>query len=75
MSDEKNIPLNKDLAKRFPEDRHASKTQQTNTMEVHHHGHVHEKKKWKEYLFHFLRYGGYSSCFVFQRRFFEQQIF
>ena len=27
---------------------------QTSDMEVHHHGHVHEKKKWKEYLFHFL---------------------
>jgi hypothetical protein len=24
------------------------------TMEVHHHGHVHEQKKWKEYLFQFL---------------------
>jgi hypothetical protein len=24
------------------------------TMEVHHHGHVHEKKKWLEYLFQFL---------------------
>ena len=23
-------------------------------MEVHHHGHVHESKKWKEYLFQFL---------------------
>jgi hypothetical protein len=23
-------------------------------MEVHHHGHVHEKKKWKEYVFQFL---------------------
>jgi len=23
-------------------------------MEVHHHGHVHEKKKWKEYFFQFL---------------------
>ncbi len=23
-------------------------------MEVHHHGHVHEQKKWKEYLFQFL---------------------
>ncbi len=23
-------------------------------MEVHHHGHVHEKKKWREYLFQFL---------------------
>ncbi len=23
-------------------------------MEVHHHGHVHENKKWKEYLFEFL---------------------
>src|SRR6185503_10187300 len=22
-------------------------------MEVHHHGHVHEKKKWKEYVFQF----------------------
>ena len=23
-------------------------------MEVHHHGHVHEKKKWKEYIFQFI---------------------
>ena len=23
-------------------------------MEVHHHGHVHHQKKWKEYLFQFL---------------------
>ncbi|MES2882512.1 MAG: hypothetical protein V4676_10215, partial [Bacteroidota bacterium] len=29
-------------------------TQQTENMEVHHHGHVHEKKKWKEYVFQFL---------------------
>ena len=27
---------------------------QTPSMEVHHHGHVHEKKKWKEYLFQFF---------------------
>ncbi len=27
---------------------------QTALMEVHHHGHVHEKKKWKEYVFQFL---------------------
>ena len=27
---------------------------QTEEMEVHHHGHVHEKKKWKEYFFQFL---------------------
>jgi hypothetical protein len=27
---------------------------QTEAMEVHHHGHVHEKKKWKEYVFQFL---------------------
>jgi len=27
---------------------------ETENMEVHHHGHVHEKKKWKEYLFQFL---------------------
>jgi len=27
---------------------------QSEHMEVHHHGHVHEKKKWKEYLFQFL---------------------
>lgn len=24
------------------------------TMEVHHHAHVHEKKKWKEYIFQFF---------------------
>jgi hypothetical protein len=27
---------------------------QTSNMEAHHHGHVHEQKKWKEYLFQFL---------------------
>jgi len=27
---------------------------QPSNMEVHHHGHVHEKRKWKEYLFQFL---------------------
>ncbi len=27
---------------------------QTAEMEVHHHGHVHEKKKWKEYVFQFF---------------------
>ena len=32
-----------------------SSNDQTNLpMEVHHHGHVHETKKWKEYLFQFL---------------------
>ena len=30
------------------------KHQTAETMEVHHHGHVHHKKKWKEYLFQFL---------------------
>jgi hypothetical protein len=27
---------------------------QTENMEVHHHGHVHHQKKWKEYLFQFF---------------------
>src|SRR6185436_9549010 len=27
---------------------------QTDSMEVHHHGHVHNQKKWKEYLFQFF---------------------
>jgi len=27
---------------------------QSEKMEVHHHGHVHEKKKWLEYLFQFF---------------------
>ena len=27
---------------------------QTSDMEVHHHGHVHHQKKWKEYVFQFL---------------------
>ncbi|HEX8331455.1 MAG TPA: hypothetical protein VF622_02465 [Segetibacter sp.] len=27
---------------------------QTSDMEVHHHGHVHEQKKWKEYVFQFF---------------------
>ncbi len=44
----------------FPEDSHAPKPvtsnlqSETKNMEVHHHGHVHEKMKWKEYLFQFL---------------------
>ncbi len=29
-------------------------TAQPKEMEVHHHGHVHEKKKWREYVFQFL---------------------
>src|SRR5215813_6765476 len=29
-------------------------TTQSKEMEVHHHGHVHETKKWKEYVFQFL---------------------
>ncbi len=28
--------------------------QENSIMEIHHHGHVHEKKKWKEYVFQFL---------------------
>lgn len=28
--------------------------QENSIMEVHHHGHVHENKKWKEYIFQFL---------------------
>ena len=31
-----------------------NKPETEKTMEVHHHGHVHEKKKWKEYVFQFL---------------------
>jgi hypothetical protein len=47
----------------FPEDKQAPAIKelktiadkpQTKNMEVHHHGHIHEKKKWKEYLFQFL---------------------
>ncbi len=32
----------------------STSTSKPSTMEIHHHGHVHEKKKWKEYLFQFL---------------------
>ncbi len=37
-------------------DLHSTQNSQpsTNEMEVHHHGHVHETKKWKEYIFQFL---------------------
>jgi len=31
-----------------------SPTTQSKDMEVHHHGHVHEQKKWKEYIFQFI---------------------
>jgi hypothetical protein len=32
----------------------SSTIQPQQPMEVHHHGHVHEKKKWKEYIFQFV---------------------
>jgi hypothetical protein len=32
----------------------SSTTQPQQPMEVHHHGHVHENKKWKEYVFQFI---------------------
>jgi len=35
-------------------DRHSNLEPQTENMEVHHHGHVHYQKKWKEYIFQFL---------------------
>jgi len=58
------IPEVHQANERFPEDRHAPKQPalaeastdkpETKNMEVHHHGHVHHQKKWKEYLFQFL---------------------
>jgi len=60
MSEEQNIPdQNSELKKEgssqlFPEDSHAPKQPKSENMEVHHHGHVHHQKKWKEYLFQFL---------------------
>ena len=39
---------------RFPEDPGAPARTKTNSMEIHHHGHVHERVKWKEYVFQFL---------------------
>ena len=64
----KPAPLSETNLQKFPEDKQApaileSKTinakQETDNMEVHHHGHVHEKKNpiaigWKEYVFQFL---------------------
>ncbi len=35
---------------------------QAKEMEVHHHGHVHEKKKWKEYVFNFSCYSSLCSA-------------
>jgi hypothetical protein len=40
---------------------------QTALMEVHHHGHVHEKKKWKEYVFQFFIAISCSVLWVFSR--------
>jgi hypothetical protein len=48
ISDENILPETEAAAKET-----INPTQATD-MEVHHHGHVHEKKKWKEYLFQFL---------------------
>ena len=38
----------------FPEPSIINEQPSPENMEVHHHGHVHEKKKWKEYLFQFF---------------------
>ena len=68
MSKEKNIPQGQmDKGERSREDpptetvfendailTPSSLNPQPSNMEVHHHGHVHEKKKWKEYLFQFF---------------------
>jgi len=51
-SNEKNV--NEKNSQHFPEDIGAPNQPQTENMEVHHHGHVHHQKKWKEYLFQFL---------------------
>ncbi len=37
-----------------PQSHISHQTSDIKNMEVHHHGHVHEKKKWKEYLFQFF---------------------
>jgi hypothetical protein len=56
-------PVSETNSQRFPEDKQApvpkepqtkSDKPETETMEVHHHGHVHETKKWKEYIFQFF---------------------
>jgi hypothetical protein len=69
MSEEQNIPqenpkeqipnsneenVNEKTSQHFPEDSHAPKQPKLENMEVHHHGHIHHQKKWKEYLFQFL---------------------
>jgi len=47
---EQNIPVEqKTVAQPAP-----STIPQPKEMEVHHHGHVHEQKKWKEYVFQFI---------------------
>lgn len=38
----------------IPEPGTVNKKSETENMEVHHHGHVHEQKKWKEYVFQFF---------------------
>jgi hypothetical protein len=45
---------NPEVSGQAPEPQTSNPEPQTKEMEVHHHGHVHEKKKWKEYLFQFL---------------------
>jgi len=50
--DETHIPESEPVVDDQPQTIHPKL--QSEKMEVHHHGHVHEKKKWKEYLFQFL---------------------
>ena len=56
MSEEQNIP-EENLPPKEPSkvaDPKLIATTKSQEMEVHHHAHVHEKIKWKEYLFQFL---------------------
>ncbi len=51
MEENKNIELEQIISQKQPIE---VKEPQIKNMEVHHHGHVHEKKKWKEYVFQFF---------------------
>lgn len=49
-----NIPLDHPQEPVQEDQETAQQTTTDTTMEIHTHGHVHEDKKWKEYLFQFL---------------------
>lgn len=53
-SEDQPSEINQEISETTEETPTETENLQPNEMEVHHHGHVHENKKWKEYVFQFF---------------------